>query len=781
VDVVGGMHAFDVSDVQHDGSRKSANFYGAPAGLCKDLRGHTDVWPPMAYFPSWKHPDTEAGRSRWRALMRECLCIMFSCYDGNTFISWRAPSGEERLGLLAFNSLVVDGADYPWLVNNRGPKGLFGCGRCCIPTSLIHSNVTPLSRCLALRRTYNGEVVALRYARSLRTAKARNHSLQLAGLQADAVDNPLYRFAGSLKSRNWVIARLLPIEPLHTIEAGVAAQVELAIVQLPQRLHEAIGEQASAVSPAAAFADRVLRQSARELYEIVAAVPPGRRHSTWPVNTTTRLITRHRGKQKPPLPRIEFRFCNGWHYRDLGRVMAVWVLQPHFFGGSMHGPVATPRHEVTDFFGTWEQRTASEGSTFVSQCLSVNLFELACLVAEVFCLLVSWYNLFLIVRLSERQLQELRILDEEFHEASKAILAFKATWKKHQMEEAPESRMDLGDHVSAQSSEAAHKLTKLLFRLGSNRSLTDFTAQLAQARNRVVAAQLLRRQYEAGLKPQVNEPTPPSTRQTESTLLQPDRSCTLQLVVDQRRRVTSLLSSCGLAQQNQEMLLEEQGYAHLFWAILNYLNDSADAQLVEDGRDWPLLTLSVHSSIAIGQTGCPRAAAAHKISLEPFTNVPTRAFVRVDAGDGVSWFGRPIFFGTVTTMAKEKYEVVYCKWLDFALSGTERLKLPLPVTFPLHQWAKTHMGLPPLGGHVQQASDSYGIVDASKVKNWEPIAPIGLRTWRPTSEYLQAGRARGGRACGGRARGGRGRNQREREPSGVGEPLFANNVHVWSF
>ena len=60
--------------------------------------------------------------------MRECLSIMFACYDGHTYIRWRTPSGEERLGLLALCSLVVDGGDYDWLVNNRGPTSLFGCG-----------------------------------------------------------------------------------------------------------------------------------------------------------------------------------------------------------------------------------------------------------------------------------------------------------------------------------------------------------------------------------------------------------------------------------------------------------------------------------------------------------------------------------------------------------------------------------------------------------------------------------------------------------------------------
>jgi hypothetical protein len=53
------------------------------------------------------------------------------------------------------------------------------------------------------------------------------------------------------------------------------------------------------------------------------------------------------------------------------------------------------------------------------------------------------------------------------------------------------------------------------------------------------------------------------------------------------------------------------------------------------------------------------------------------------------------------------------------------------------------------------------------VKNWEPIVDIGLRQWRPTSTYLQVKRKKPARS------------KREQEPTGVGEPLLANNVHVW--
>ena len=164
--------------------------------------------------------------------------------------------------------------------------------------------------------------------------------------------------------------------------------------------------------------------------------------------------------------------------------------------------------------------------------------------------------------------------------------------------------------------------------------------------------------------------------------------------------------------------------------------------------------------------------AAPKVTVDAFAEVPTHAFVRVNAGER-DWFGQPILAATVSTADGAQYEVVYCKWLEHELTGVERLKLPLPTSFPMHQWAKTHMGLPPQKGRLHPASDSYGVVDASKILNWEPIVSIGVRTWRPTSDYLGGG-PRGKRK--------RGKDRRaEQEPAGVGEPLFANNIHAWSF
>ena len=137
---------------------------------------------------------------------------------------------------------------------------------------------------------------------------------------------------------------------------------------------------------------------------------------------------------------------------------------------------------------------------FVPKIHQVGPYEVGCLLAEVICLLITWYDLFLVEEISDREVVDLRILDCEFHDAAKAVLDFVATWKKHQMEEAGESRMDLGTQVSGSLTEAAHRLSKFLYQQVTNRQISNFTTQLMTARNIIVAAQLYRRQYEASIR-----------------------------------------------------------------------------------------------------------------------------------------------------------------------------------------------------------------------------------------------------------------------------------------
>jgi hypothetical protein len=95
---------------------------------------------------------------------------------------------------------------------------------------------------------------------------------------------------------------------------------------------------------------------------------------------------------------------------------------------------------------------------------------------------------------------------------------------------------------------------------------------------------------------------------------------------------------------------------------------------------------------------------------------------------------------------------------------------------PLHQWAQTYMGMPPVGGHAWYATDSYGVVDASKVLNWEPIVRIGVRSSHRASH--QAGRPHPKRV---RKKCSASSASEQGTPKNIGAPLFANNVHTWSF
>ena len=83
------------------------------------------------------------------------------------------------------------------------------------------------------------------------------------------------------------------------------------------------------------------------------------------------------------------------------------------------------------------------------------------------------------------------------------------------------------------------------------------------------------------------------------------------------------------------------------------------------------------------------------------------------------------------------------------------------------------MGLS-MPGRAHELSNSFGVVDVSKTLHVEPIVQIGVRQWRPTSAYV------GAEKRGGRLRATRRSTSAEAPPAGVGEPLFANNNHVWS-
>ena len=96
----------------------------------------------------------------------------------------------------------------------------------------------------------------------------------------------------------------------------------------------------------------------------------------------------------------------------------------------------------------------------------------------------------------------------------------------------------------------------------------------------------------------------------------------------------------------------------------------------------------------------------------------------------------------------------------------------LPTCSPTHTCPPAHLPTCPLV-HLRTC----------QVLNWEPIVYIGLRTWRPTSTYTSE--VQGNEQSAHPQKRARERTRDppplEQPPLGVGQPLFANNIHVWSF
>ena len=70
---------------------------------------------------------------------------------------------------------------------------------------------------------------------------------------------------------------------------------------------------------------------------------------------------------------------------------------------------------------TLDGQSASSSSEYVflpEVTLGVSARELQSLTSEVWCLFVRWYDQFLLDEISLREIQDLRILDAEFHEVS---------------------------------------------------------------------------------------------------------------------------------------------------------------------------------------------------------------------------------------------------------------------------------------------------------------------------------------------------------------------------
>ena len=108
--------------------------------------------------------------------------------------------------------------------------------------------------------------------------------------------------------------RLLAIEKLHTLEAGVFEKIMTAVLKLAQCLQELPGEIPKSDSTAAKFADDCLCHFASDLERVAAAMPYTRLHAAWSKAMVLRLLPRFRGKMKPKLTYMEASDGIFWHW-----------------------------------------------------------------------------------------------------------------------------------------------------------------------------------------------------------------------------------------------------------------------------------------------------------------------------------------------------------------------------------------------------------------------------------------------------------------------------------
>jgi hypothetical protein len=142
----------------------------------------------------------------------------------------------------------------------------------------------------------------------------------------------------------------------------------------------------------------------------------------------------------------------------------------------------------------------------------------------------------------------------------------------------------------------------------------------------------------------------------------------------------------------------------------------------------------------------------------------------VDDDHGTIWHMQPHLFFQFQSPDGGCQSLVFGRWLGLPLAGHERLKLPLPTSFPLYQWAEARMGM-----RARANSPSYSVVDVNRILQAEPIVPIGIAP--PPQQGNGRGRGRG-RGCG-RERGGEIPAHMYAPLLKPGEPLFANNIHTW--
>ena len=468
-------------------------------------------------------------------------------------------------------------------------------------------------------------------------------------------------------------------------------------------------------------------------------------------------FTRDQGSTKPLLSFAVGRFLQGWHHRDLLKVSVVGGLRfsELLLRRDAVAPIPGVEVRITDSFTGSDRR--------VSHLISLSQF--AFLQVEHNSLLTSWYSHLRLVPMSFREMGELRLLCKEFVSLGSDLygpVVFSATWKTHRMSEAGDTVFDQGGslYYDDQLVEAANKQWRLLYELMTNRrafpvmsKFKSYMDQLARARDLILGAVLLRLEQGSDVhdehNPELSESDacsvdvdaeseqpgsapntiPSPTPEIHTTVLLKRRyQLLVSLVVNERSLAVEALDWSRKGTHGANILLEEFGYTHLYWALLCHLGGHAEvhtdeSELLElETRDLPVLTLDVSSGIRFGTDADGKHGTL--LRCDPFTfdgsTELVAHFITIQGSDGVQWVGMPVMFATCTTYSGTAHDIAYIKWLTVPLTGVLRAFLPLPAHFPMYQWAESHMGL----FLSPSPSPNFSVINVSSIESMVPIVKV---------------------------------------------------------
>ena len=352
------------------------------------------------------------------------------------------------------------------------------------------------------------------------------------------------------------------------------------------------------------------------------------------------------------------------------------------------------------------------------------------------------------------------------------------------MTEAGDDILDKGCGLyhDEQCMEAANKIVKLLYDLCTSRGKAAYD-QLASARDMVLAAALLKEEecealeahragnvgcasgtggagtvgadvHDDGNGADCGDGDGAADDDNTSTLA-PGNACTcflktrnmrqggsqLQLIVDDKT-----LDVVDMELNGKSVLLERQdtswwsdstelmatcGLKFLYWSLLSYLLDDDELDIHNRSVFQDLLTSFVVADTTFlvqdGLRFSPDVNSKAELCPMLYANVfkaPPQHFVAVRVVDDSCWFGQPILLLSFEHCG-EQHNVAYMKWLEVPLAGKVRESLPIPFSFPVHQWARAHMGLL---RHRNRNVQPFSIVSIDKIMNRECLTHCGDHT-----------------------------------------------------